>query len=96
MKKILETEFDKIKNGDWLIAIDKEDNSRYDIYMNIRILKDEKFICDFTPNVKTEDSIQKLSNFFKDLEHDRYDFFILNKEEIKKRKAELMLRELKK
>ena len=66
---------------------------RPDMYIgSIKTIKDEKFICDFTPNVKTEDSIKKLSNFFKDLEHDRYDFFILNKEEIKKRKAELMLR----
>lgn len=99
MKKISKTEFNKIKNRDWLIAIDKKNKSRYDIYMNMKILnkEDEKFMFNFIPNVKTENNFEKdKKEFFKDLAHEGYDFFILNKKEINKRKAELILKELKK
>ena len=97
MKIIIKNEFQKIKKGDWLIAKSKKYNDIYDIYINIKISnkKTEEFLCKFLPYANEKESIiENLKSIFQNLQHINYDFFILNKEEIKKYMPKLTLKEL--
>ncbi len=96
MKRILKNEFWKLKNGDWMVAFNKSDRKKFDIWKDVKIIsKKAKSIqaelYSWNGNIeKTEAGV------FQHLGFSGWDFFILNKKDIKKYQRVLMLKELEK